>query len=158
MGRILLCGLSLHNELFLCCLTSPQLAFALWKTLDQRPQVYGFYSCALSTSPDNFPSQDSSKVTGEPLLTWAHSPEGLKMPVCVHRTCRPICLFQNDSSQQVALETLKAKPHLSTFISSLEAPCFHPRTSGSKKRFKSASSHTLLGQKGSSSREGRNKC
>lgn len=44
--------------------------------------------------------------------------------LCWHHTNKPVFLFQNESPPKLTVESLKGKPHLSSFISSLEAPLF----------------------------------
>lgn len=49
--------------------TSPHVALALWKTLDQKPQGIWFLILVPFTHSASFPAEDPSRLGGEPLVT-----------------------------------------------------------------------------------------
>lgn len=123
------------------------------KHWDQKAQVVWFlFRCTFhSNSP--LPSQRLNQVNSrEPLLTSVCSPAGIPN-ACTYIPFGPIFLFPNESIQWFILENRKPKTtSLSPFISSREAPHFHPGTSGTGRGLRQRGSFWVL--EGSVTREG----
>lgn len=110
-----------------CTPISPHVALALWKTLDQKPQGTWFlFLCLSLIVPSSQQGRWRIPVHLCP-LSWRDS-----KCLCWHHTNQPIFLFQDESPPQLTVESLKGNPHLSSFISSPEAPLFfsYPGMSG----------------------------